>query len=482
MNKEIPYKNSFASHPKSKFWSNKNKIKPTQITKSGKQKIWFDCYECYHSFESTPDSIIYNQSWCPYCSIPCKKLCEDKECVFCFENSFASQPSSKFWSNKNKLNPNQVIKNSGKKYLFNCNKCNHEFDKIICNNTWCPYCKNIKLCENEDCKECYKKSFASSDKAKYLKNENPRTIFKTSNKNFNFNCNKCNHSFTKCISTINNGSWCPFCSGHKICFEENCKKCFNKSFESHPKSIYWSSKNELIPRQVFKSAAKMCWFDCNKCNHNFKCTLNHITNGTWCSYCSGNSICNEENCKECFNKSFASSSKSKFWSNKNQEIPRNIFKSSTKKFLFDCNKCNNEFESALLNISNGRWCPQCKFKTELKLLEWLKEIYPNVKTQVTFNWSQKKRYDFFIEELKLIIELDGKQHFEQVSNWQSPEKNQINDTLKNKLANENGYRMIRICQQIVLEDLEDWQFQLKESINKDNHLLNIGSIYFINYN
>lgn len=64
--KELPYENSFASHPKSKFWSNKNVIKATQIIKSSKNKFWFDCYECYHSFESSPDSIIYMKTWCPY--------------------------------------------------------------------------------------------------------------------------------------------------------------------------------------------------------------------------------------------------------------------------------------------------------------------------------------------------------------------------------------------------------------------------------
>jgi very-short-patch-repair endonuclease len=77
----------------------------------------------------------------------------------------------------------------------------------------------------------------------------------------------------------------------------------------------------------------------------------------------------------------------------------------------------------------------------------------------------------------IIIELDGKQHFEQVSNWQSPEENKINDSLKNKLANDNGYRMIRICQEIVLNDLEDWEIQLINSITTENTLINIGSVY-----
>lgn len=86
---------SFASHPKSKFWSDINELKAIQIIKSSKEKFWFDCHQCYHTFETSPDSIIYAETWCPYCSIPSKKLCEDEGCVFCFEKSFASHPKSK---------------------------------------------------------------------------------------------------------------------------------------------------------------------------------------------------------------------------------------------------------------------------------------------------------------------------------------------------------------------------------------------------
>ena len=30
-----------------------------------------------------------------------KRLCANKECQICFENSFASHEKSKYWSNKN---------------------------------------------------------------------------------------------------------------------------------------------------------------------------------------------------------------------------------------------------------------------------------------------------------------------------------------------------------------------------------------------
>jgi len=37
--------------------------------------------------------------------------------------------------------------------------------------------------------------------------------------------------------------------------------------------------------------------------------------------------------------------------------------------------------------------------------------------------------------------------------------------------------MIKICQEIVLNDLEDWENQLINAIITENTLINIGSVY-----
>ena len=66
--KEILFDKSFASHPKSIFWSAKNTITPDKVYLNSHDKYWFECYECNHSFESQLANII-NGHWCPYCSI-----------------------------------------------------------------------------------------------------------------------------------------------------------------------------------------------------------------------------------------------------------------------------------------------------------------------------------------------------------------------------------------------------------------------------
>ncbi len=82
------------------------------------------------------------------------------------------------------------------------------------------------------------------------------------------------------ISLKNN--WCCYCSNQKLCNNDDCKECFNKSFDSHPKSKFWSKKNTLIPRQVFKQSNLKYIFDCNNCKHVFINTLDNIYKEIWC--------------------------------------------------------------------------------------------------------------------------------------------------------------------------------------------------------
>jgi very-short-patch-repair endonuclease len=61
------------------------------------------------------------------------------------------------------------------------------------------------------------------------------------------------------------------------------------------------------------------------------------------------------------------------------------------------------------------------------------------------NW--KLRYDFHLPEENLLIEFDGKQHFEANSFFGGEEalaKLQKSDKLKNDYASDNGIRLLRI--------------------------------------
>ena len=135
---------------------------------------------------------------------------------------------------------------------------------------------------------CFNKSFASYDgktnKGKlkvecWDKEKNkltPRQVFKRSGKKYWFRCDECEHLFCSSldnITKIGRGRWCPYCvsQGHKLCSDDNCEHCFNKSFASYTEKTItgklkincWDyERNKIKPRDIFKNCGKKYWFNC----------------------------------------------------------------------------------------------------------------------------------------------------------------------------------------------------------------------------
>jgi len=359
--------------------------------------------------------------------------------------------------------------------------------------------RSRKLCGNKKCKICFNKSFAIIDKSKFwhfIKNKiNPWEVHKRKGKiKFWFICNICNHEFNSILDSVTAGHWCPFCKNQKLCNKNDCKSCYDKSFASHKKAKFWSNKNKFNPREVFKGSDKKCWFFCIKCNHHFDNRLADISSGDWCPYCriGPRRLCSDEECLHCFNISFASHEKSKYWSDKNKLKPREVIKGTPKKFLFNCNYCNNEFKQSLHKInSNNRWCNICKNKTEKKLYNWLIKNYPSYKIMKEYkkNWCRNPetkcylRYDFYIKELKLIIELDGIQHFKYVEFFNNNISDQQNrDLYKMLQAFKQNLSFIRIFQEDVLFNKNKWEEKLKKNIEIIKNSNNTMSLYIGNDN
>jgi len=111
----------------------------------------------------------------------------------------------------------------------------------------------------------------------------------------------------------------------------------------------------------------------------------------------------------------------------------------------------------------------CVNKTEAKLYEKLLTIYPTLLTQFKQDWCKRISYlpyDFCLPENKIIIELDGPQHFIQVANWSSPEEQFENDKYKEKCANEHGFSVIRLLQEDVFYDTYDWVKEVCDAIEE----------------
>lgn len=503
-------------------WSSKNSdVKPWQVFLKTAKKYWFKCPKCPHEFLNGLSDMVSKLRWCPYCCNINHKLCGSKKCEFCVKKSlymYKSKINDVLKINcinkklNNGLKPWQITMKSDKKIYMDCPKCKHTFHsciKSITSGIWCPYCsiQTQKLCENIDCKHCFKNSFASCkikknrinilqywDKDKN-KNVTPRNIIKGTHKKYYFKCKECKHSFNISINHIYGGKWCPYCVNKKLCDNDKCKICFNKSFASYKGktkfnklvvSLWDYEKNNEIPRNIFLYSQKKYYFKCSNCNHiNLMLITNITRNNAGCSYCSYpcKKICSDEKCLKCYNnslQSFLDNNKSllKWDKKKNKVHPRNILKGSETKYNFICIRCNISHKLIVYSVTGKlrHSCPNCKNKTEYIFNTWLTENYKyKIKREAIYDWCKKEnrtnyshlRFDFVIEKLKLIIEVDGIQHFEKVKYFKNcPAKIFERDEFKMKCALKQGYSILRVMQLDIYCNRNDWKKKCIKAIKK----------------
>jgi very-short-patch-repair endonuclease len=146
---------------------------------------------------------------------------------------------------------------------------------------------------------------------------------------------------------------------------------------------------------------------------------------------------------------------------------------------------HKEFTQSPKAHKDGQGCPLCINKTQTRVFEWLKKIFPNTKREALFEWSRSPhtnrylRFDFYIEELNCIIELDGRQHFTQVMEWQTPDFSQQRDVWKMQQANKNNISVIRVCQLDVFYNKDKWLVtnllpKLIQRKTPENHYITIA--------
>lgn len=316
-------------------------------------------------------------------------------------------------------------------------------------------------------------SFASHEKAKYWSDKNTKSARETflhSHDDAWFKCEK-NHDFEKRVDHVSEGRWCPYCQ--KAPKKPRVPSTFEGSFASHPKAKYWSSKNTKSARDTFLQSNDYAWFKCDVCPHEFKATVSKVSKGQWCPYCTTNGkLCDSPECGFCFERSFASHPRAAYWndSEKNEKTARQTRLHSRDDAWFKCDVCHREFKTRVYSISSGTWCPKCQNKTEALVFDFLCLHFENPVHQFKTGWCKNpetnKYLPFDICVSKTIIEVDGAQHYEQVSNWKPPEETQTNDRYKEECALKNGYSVIRILQKDVWYNKIDWKKLLLEHIKE----------------
>jgi len=118
---------------------------------------------------------------------------------------------------------------------------------------------------------------------------------------------------------------------------------------------------------------------------------------------------------------------------------------SKKKIHIMCPDCGYE-KKAVINVftTKGFSCPKCgdgisyPEKFMFSMLEQLNIEFKPQLSKTTLKWCSQYRYDFYIDVIHCIIEVNGKQHYAESNYWQPLDEIQKNDEQKKQLAKENS--------------------------------------------
>lgn len=244
---------------------------------------------------------------------------------------------------------------------------------------------------------------------------------------------------------------CPYCSGVRVGIN-NCLATRNPELAKqwHP-----TLNGDFTPYDFAYGSSQYAWWECDK-GHEWYAQIGSRNNGTDCPYCSGKLpteeynllVCHPEICEE--------------WDyEKNDKNPEEYLPSSNAYIWWICKECGFEWNTHLTIRTriNGSGCPKCnKSKGEKQLNIILTKHNISHDSQYTFDnlvgvGGGLLKFDVSIFwdkdqiQLRMLIEYDGRQHFEWIEGWMTQaefETIQIHDELKNQYCKNNNIKLIRI--------------------------------------
>ena len=372
--------------------------------------------------------------------------------------------------NLNNISPLDISFKSNKKLYFKCtNNINHNSKSMMINNLVanngtieCVECHSFKnwCIENEE--------FDVLNRWDYDLNKcNPNEVFRGTGKKYYFKCPKGLHkSELKSLNNFTNNS-------SRQIGSMNCNQC--NSFAQYLIDLYGNNaldkfwdyeKNNIDPYTIPYSWNKKVWVRCQEKDYHgsYSILCNNFTKGERCPFCSGKKV----NYLDSFGHIF--SEMLDIWSNKNTKSPYEYSLYGAKKVWWKCKDNKHcEYNRTIYNsiICNFR-CPNCsrersesmlqeKVRLYLQSLEY-KIYHENECSIIPINpkTNCKLPFDNEINELKLIIEVNGQQHYEvcsfhylisrrdNITPEQSLKRRKLYDRYKKAVAECNGYFYLEI--------------------------------------
>lgn len=232
---------------------------------------------------------------------------------------------------------------------------------------------------------------------------------------------------------IHNSNGCPKCFGCRLSIlkQDNMSVFVEKSRMVHGDTYDYTNV-------VYKNSHTYVDIIC-KIHGGFSQRPDHHISGSGCRKCCGKDKTTNDFINEALDKH------EHFYTYDKAE-----YISSAHKISITC-PIHGDFLQKANNHLNGKGCPKCvSSKGERKIRSWLIDrgiIFEQEKSFCDCKHIGFLYFDFYIESLNILIEFDGRQHFESVCYFGGDlalTENKIRDLIKDDYAHHNNIKLIRI--------------------------------------
>lgn len=242
--------------------------------------------------------------------------------------------------------------------------------------------------------------------------------------------NKCGNTYEVRPKDFIKGERCPNCFGN-----------IKKTDAQFKKEVYDLVGDEYIFLDPYVNARTKIKVKHNECGNVYEIDPNHFLKGNHCPYCSGKlEKTDDQFKKEIFNIVG------------DEYVFLDSYVNNKTKLRVKHSKCGNVYEVAPHSfLSLHSRCPYCNSpKGETIISKILNSLGINYEYQKTFGGLRDSRllsYDFYISTQNILIEYQGKQHYEPVDAFGGEDQfelQQKHDKLKSDYAKEHNYNLIAV--------------------------------------
>mgnify|MGYP003571244943 CR=1 FL=1 len=309
----------------------------------------------------------------------------------------------------------------------------------VCNNMW--EAKPQHLLRGHGCLKCHLNKISLSINDIQNKVEDVIIIGKNNNK-LNCKCEICGYEWNTYKNCILQNHKCPRCAIKR-------RALTDEEFINRLDKI----NKDVILLEKYNGMNNKVNVRCKICGKEYKVTPNNLLKGNKCKNCL--------KIKRTYKK---------------EEIENKLdkisiigeYKNTHTKTLFECNKCKHQWSALPSSILYGTGCPNCCLsKGEKYIKQFLEDKNIIFEQQKRFldlfykNYKNKLSYDFYLPDYNLLIEYNGKQHYQPINRFGGEEsfiEQQNRDKLKIQYAKDKNLNLL------IIKYDEDIKEKLKEYI------------------